>query len=127
MSAATVRPMPGPGVGIVGGGLLGLTVGYRLAEACPSPSTRRSGAVLAGILGGYVVDRYYHALTLTDTRVIDTARELGVRGRSPAEAGRGFFHDGRLASMSTPKELLSFPGRGAATGQRRPSPPPAAA
>jgi protoporphyrinogen oxidase len=24
--------------------------------------------------------------------------------------GVGFFHDGRLASMSTPKELLSFPG-----------------
>ena len=50
-------------------------------------------------------------LTLTDQRVIDLAGELGlgdsIRWR---RLGVGFFHDGRLASMSTPRELLTFPG-----------------
>ena len=62
-------------------------------------------------LGGVEVDRYYHALTLTDHRALALAEELGlsesIRWRP---LGVGFFHDGRLASMSTPRELLGFPG-----------------
>ncbi len=116
MSAAAVRALPGPGVGIVGGGLLGLSVGYKLAgRGVPVTVYEASGQLggLAGTtdLGGYEVDRYYHALTLTDTRVIETARELGLEDEIRwRRLGVGFFHDGRLASMSTPKELLSFPG-----------------
>ncbi|MGH2821492.1 MAG: FAD-dependent oxidoreductase [Thermoleophilaceae bacterium] len=103
-------------VGIVGGGLLGLTAGYRLAcQGVPVTVYEASGRVggLAGTteLGGVEVDRYYHAVTLTDRRVLDLADELGlgdaIRWRP---LGAGFFHDGRLASMSTPRELLRFPG-----------------
>jgi protoporphyrinogen oxidase len=103
-------------VGIIGGGFLGLTAAYRLArEGVPVTVYEQSDRVggLAGTspLGGVDVDRYYHALTLTDQRVIDLATELGlgdsIRWRP---LGVGFFHDGSLASMSTPRELLGFPG-----------------
>jgi protoporphyrinogen oxidase len=103
-------------VGIVGGGLLGLTAGYRLAQRGVPVTVYESTSRLGGLagrteLGGVEVDRFYHALTLTDQRVIDLAAELGlgdsIRWR---RLGVGFFQDGRLASMSTPRELLTFPG-----------------
>ena len=103
-------------VGIVGGGLLGLTAGYRLAQRGVPVTVYESTSRLGGLagrteLGGVEVDRFYHALTLTDQRVIDLAEELGlgdsIRWR---RLGVGFFQDGRLASMSTPRELLGFPG-----------------
>ena len=76
-----------------------------------SPARRRSD--------GIEVDRYYHAVTLTDQRVIDLATELGlgdaIRWRP---LGVGFFHDGALASMTTPRELLRFPGLSAADRAR---------
>ena len=103
-------------VGIVGGGLLGLTTGYRLAQQGVPVTVYEASGQLGGLagttrLGGVEVDRYYHALTLTDQRVLDLAEELGledsIRWRP---LGVGFFHDGRLASMSTPRDLLGFPG-----------------
>ena len=47
-------------------------------------------------LGGVRVDRFYHAVTPTDDRVLDLAESssaLSVRWR---RLGVGFYHDGRL-------------------------------
>jgi protoporphyrinogen oxidase len=113
---ATVHPLPRPGVGIVGGGLLGLGLAYRLAgEGVPVTvyeASRQLGG-LAGTtqLGGVAVDRFYHAVTLEDHRVLELAEELGLRDSMRFRPlGAGFYHDGRLASMSTPRELLTFGG-----------------
>ncbi|HEY7453588.1 MAG TPA: FAD-dependent oxidoreductase [Thermoleophilaceae bacterium] len=111
-------------VGIVGAGVLGLTAAYRLAcEGVPVTVYEESGRVggLAGTtpLAGTHVDRYYHALTLTDDRVIELAAELGLKQSIRwRPLGVGFFHDGRLASMSTPLELLRFPGLSASERAR---------
>ena len=111
-------------VGVVGAGLLGLTTAYRLAkEGVPvrvyEASDRVGGLAGTSPLDGIEVDRYYHAVTLTDQRVIDLATELGlgdsIRWRP---LGVGFFHDGALASMTTPRELLRFPGLSAADRAR---------
>ena len=69
-------------------------------------------------LDGYEVDRFYHVLLPTDDRVLGLAEELGLRDAFRFRPlGVGFFHDGRLASMSTPRELLRFPGLSAPTGR----------
>jgi protoporphyrinogen oxidase len=116
MTPATVHALPRRGVGIVGGGLLGLTVGYRLAQRGVPVTVYEQSSQLGGLagttkIGGVAVDRFYHALTTTDARVRDLVAELGlgdaVRWR---RLGVGFFHDGELASMSTPRDLLRFPG-----------------
>ena len=113
MTAAATQP----NVGIVGGGLLGLTVAYRLACAGTAVTVYERDGVLGGLaaasdLDGIPVDRYYHVTLPTDDRIIGLAAELGL-GEDQfrfRRIGSGFYHEGRLASMSTPRELLAFPG-----------------
>lgn len=109
--------MSGRDIGIVGGGLLGIGVAHRLALAGERVTLYERDARLGGLagttdLGGYDVDRYYHAVLPTDDRVLALAREVGIGDDEirMRRLGVGFFHDGQLASMSTPRELLTFPG-----------------
>jgi protoporphyrinogen oxidase len=101
-------------VGIVGGGLLGLGIAHRLASAGVEVAVYESDRRLGGLagttdIGGAQVDRYYHAVTTTDERVIALAKTLGLSIRW-RPLGVGFYQQGRLCSMSTPREVLAFPG-----------------
>jgi protoporphyrinogen oxidase len=102
------------GVGIIGGGLLGLGLADKLSAAGMPVTVYEASGQLGGLagstsLGGVRVDRFYHAVTTTDKRVLDLAEELGLRIRW-RRLGGGFYHDGRTAEMSTPAQLLTFPG-----------------
>jgi protoporphyrinogen oxidase len=103
-------------VGIVGGGLLGLTVAYRLARAGIPVTVYERSETLGGLaaatdLDGIPVDRFYHVVLPTDHHVRDLAGELGLADRFRfRRTGAGFYHGGRLSSMSTPRELLGFRG-----------------
>jgi protoporphyrinogen oxidase len=116
MSPAIPRSARGDGVGIVGAGLLGLATGYRLAQRGVPVTVYEASASVGGLagtteVGGVEVDRYYHAVTLEDKRMLGLAAELGLEDRIRwRPLGVGFYHDGRLASMSTPREALTFPG-----------------
>jgi protoporphyrinogen oxidase len=116
MTPGVLRPLRGDGVGIVGGGLLGLAAGYRLARQGVPVTVYEAASRVGGLagttrIGGVEVDRYYHALTLEDDRMLALAAELGLEDEIRwRPLGVGFFHDGRLASMSTPREALTFPG-----------------
>jgi protoporphyrinogen oxidase len=112
-----VQRASGRDVGIVGGGLLGMTVAYRLAKAGVRVTVYERGQRLGGLagttdLGGRRVDRYYHAVLPTDDRVRALAADVGLGEEDFRfrRLGVGFYHDGRLASMSTPRELATFPG-----------------
>jgi protoporphyrinogen oxidase len=101
-------------VGIVGGGLLGLGIAHELARQGVAVDVYEADKRLGGLagatrIGGVMVDRYYHAVTTTDRRVVELAASLGLSIRW-RPLGVGFFHDGRRCSMSTPRELLMFPG-----------------
>ena len=106
----------GDGVGIVGGGLLGLTVAHRLtARGIPVTVYERShqlgGLAASTDLAGIPVDRFYHVVLPTDDRVRGLAAEVGLGDDAfrfrPTRAG--FFHAGELASMASPMDLLRFP------------------
>lgn len=105
-----------PRVAVVGAGLLGLTAAYRLAQRGVAVTVYERDAQLGGLAGtapldGIPVDRFYHVTLPTDERVVELAGELGLEDRFRfRRSGVGFYHQGRLASMSTPKELMSFPG-----------------
>ena len=105
-----------PSVGIVGGGILGLTCAYRLAQQGVDVSLFERGTDLGGLVGnfdfdGYPADRFYHVVLPTDDRVLGLAEEVGL-GRDEFRfrgTGVGFYDDGRLFSMSSLLEFARFP------------------
>lgn len=107
--------MSRPTVAVVGGGILGLTAAYRLAQAGVAVTLYERSSDLGGLVGtfdlhGHPVDRFYHVVLPTDDRVLGLAEELGLRDRfrfRPTEVG--FYDSGRLFSMTSPKEFLTFP------------------
>ena len=102
-------------VAIVGGGILGMTAAYRLAQAGIKVSVFERSADLGGLVGsfdfdGYPVDRFYHVVLPTDDRVLGLAEELGLGDTFRFRPTKvGFYDDGRLFSMTSPKEFLTFP------------------
>ncbi len=86
-------------VGIVGGGLLGLDIAHQLAPAGVEVELYEADKRLGGLagstkIGGVAVDRYYHAVTTTDDKVVALAESLGLSIRW-RPLGVGFYHDGR--------------------------------
>jgi protoporphyrinogen oxidase len=104
-----------PSVGIVGGGILGMTAALRLAQAGVEVALYERSRDLGGLvgsveLGGHRVDRFYHVVLPSDDRVTGLADELGLGDRFRFRpTAVGFFDDGRLFSMTSPREFLTFP------------------
>lgn len=102
-------------VGIVGGGILGMTAAYRLAQAGVHVALYERSEDLGGLtgsfdFGGRKVDRFYHIVLPTDDRVRGLAEEVGLGDRFRFRpTGVGFYDDGRLFSMTSARELLTFP------------------
>ena len=107
--------MSGRRVGIVGGGILGLTAAYRLLQAGAEVAVFERSSDLGGLVGafdfdGHRVDRFYHVILPTDHRVRGLAEELGLGDRFRFRpTGVGFYDDGRLFSMNSLREFLTFP------------------
>ena len=109
----------GPGgacrVGIIGGGMLGMTLALRLRqlgcevsviEAAPTAG----GLVQSQTIGGFTWDRYYHVTLLSDRHLHALLNELGLAGELRWGTTRtGFYTDGHLRSLSNSLEFLSFP------------------
>jgi len=104
-----------PSVGIVGGGILGMTAALRLAQAGVRVALYERSEDLGGLvgtfpLGEHRVDRFYHVILPTDHRVIGLAEELGLGDRFRFRPTKvGFYGQGRLFSMTSPREFLTFP------------------
>jgi protoporphyrinogen oxidase len=102
-------------VGIVGGGILGMTAALRLAQAGVKVALFERSRDLGGLVGSFPlgderVDRFYHVILPTDHRVIGLADELGLGDRFRFRPTKvGFYDDGRLLSMTSPLDALRFP------------------
>jgi protoporphyrinogen oxidase len=102
-------------VGIVGGGLLGMTAALRLAQQGVRVSlferSRDLGGLAASVdFAGRPVDRFYHVILPNDHRVLGLAGELGLGDEfrfRPTEVG--CFGDGKLFSATSAIDFLKFP------------------
>jgi len=103
---------------IVGGGLLGMTLALRLAEAGRCVTLYESADHLGGLaspwsLGDVVWDRHYHVTLMSDTSLRALLDELGLeKEMNWVETRTGFYTDGQLLSMSNTLEFLKFPPLG---------------
>lgn len=101
--------------GIVGGGFLGMTLAYRLAQQGKHVTLFESADHLGGLasawnLGDVVWDRHYHVTLLSDSCLRSLLSELGLDNEMEwVETRTGFYTDGKLYSMSNTLEFLRFP------------------
>lgn len=111
---SAVSARPDDRVAVIGAGLTGLTLAYRLALAGVGVDVYEASPALGGLAGdmefdGARVDRFYHVILPTDDRVIGLAREVGLDAALEfTPTGVGFFHSGRLDSVSSIGEFLRF-------------------
>jgi protoporphyrinogen oxidase len=102
----------------VGGGLLGMALAARLARQGHRVTILEAGSRSGGLaaparIGGYTWDRFYHVILLSDAHLRALLDELGLTGRLQWHPTRtGFYVDGRLHSLSSTWEFLTFPALG---------------
>lgn len=104
--------------GIVGGGILGMTLAHRLAQHGRRVTLFEGAERLGGLaspwsLGGVVWDRHYHVTLLSDRFLRSLLTELGLEQQMEWGVTRtGFYTDRGLVSMSNTVEFLRFPPLG---------------
>lgn len=104
--------------GVVGGGMLGLTLALRLREqghdvVLVEAADRLGGLASAWHLGDVVWDRHYHVTLLSDVHVRGVLRELGLESEMRwVETKTGYYANGRLSSVSNSLEFLRLPSLG---------------
>jgi protoporphyrinogen oxidase len=105
-------------IGIVGGGPLGMALAAKLTrqghrvtilEAAP----RSGGLTAPAQIGPYTWDRFYHVILQSDGYLRELLDELGLTPKLHWKPTRtGFYIDGRLRSLSTTLDFLTFPAIG---------------
>lgn len=101
--------------GIVGGGLLGMTLAWDLAKAGHDVTIFEAGPRCGGLaapwqLGDVVWDRHYHVTLSSDESVRALLGELDLEGDLRwVKPGTGFFVDGKMYPFSGGLDYLRFP------------------
>jgi protoporphyrinogen oxidase len=106
-------------VGIVGGGIMGIGLGYFLSKKGFAVEIYEASPALGGLVGsitigdGTKVDRFYHAILSSDKHLRQLCEEVGIADRLRFKETRmGFFYRGKIYSMNNIIEFLRFPPLG---------------
>ena len=101
-------------IGVLGGGLTGLTAAYELAKTGHEVLLLERAPYLGGQASTFEVEgtrleRYYHHIFTGDVDMMDLIEELGLSDRMLWLASKvGFFRDGQIYDFVTPMDLLRF-------------------
>jgi protoporphyrinogen oxidase len=106
-------------VGIVGGGIMGLSLGYVLSQQGARVEIFEASPVLGGLAGplilpdGTAVDRFYHAILTSDGHLQQLFNELRLADKFRfRETRMGFYYRSQIHSMNNVIEFLRFPPLG---------------
>lgn len=101
--------------GIVGGGIMGMTLAHRLIKQGHNVTLFEAAPDLGGLvsswrLGDVEWDKFYHVILLSDFRTRNILNEIDLEDKIEwVETKTGFYIDGKLHSMSDTIEFLKFP------------------
>lgn len=106
-------------IGIIGGGIMGISLGYFLSRQGMQVEIFEASPVLGGLAGplilpdGTAVDRFYHAILSSDAHLHQLATELDIADQLRfRETRMGFYYKGKIHSMNNIVEFLRFPPLG---------------
>lgn len=106
---------------VVGGGMLGMTLAHELAKRGVHVTLLEAAPELGGLAAAWTLqdaetgrtvtwDKHYHVTLLSDTRLRTLLDEIGLANEMRwVETKTGFYSGGRMHSMSSTPEFLSFP------------------
>lgn len=112
---STENSTPAQKWAVVGGGMLGLSTAWRLAERGADVTVLEAGEALGGLtsawsLGDVTWDKYYHVTLLSDTRLRALLSEVQLEQEIRwVQTRTGFYSGGKLYSLSSSFEFLKFP------------------
>ena len=101
-------------IGIIGGGLTGLTAAYRLQNAGHQVTLYEASETIGGLaagfdLAGHRIEQAYHFLYKTDEYILALVDELGLGDAlTYHKSSVSTYYGGRLFPMETPLDLIRF-------------------
>src|SRR5258708_25842595 len=106
-------------VAILGGGIMGLSLGYFLSKAGAQVEIFEASPVLGGLAGplmledGTAVDRFYHAILSSDSHLLQLFNDLGIADQFRCrETKMGFYYQCHVHAMNNLIDFLRFPPLG---------------
>jgi protoporphyrinogen oxidase len=102
-------------IGIVGGGLAGLSAAYRLQNAGHEVRVFEANDRLGGLAATYEtrgdrIETFYHHLSKSEQTIVELAEELGVGDRIEWHIGENAYYvDGVAHPLDTPWEIAAYP------------------
>jgi len=100
-------------VGIVGGGLTGLTTAYELAKRGHTCTIYERDAEIGGLAGsfnvnGVLLEKFYHHLFTSDTAMAELIDDLGLGADLEWKPTVTSYYANRIYRMSKPIDVLRF-------------------
>lgn len=106
-------------VAIIGGGIMGITLGYYLSRQGVNVEIFEASPVLGGLAGpiiledGTAVDRFYHAILSSDSHLHQLCTDLNIADKLRfKETQMGFYYRGEIHPMNNMVDFLRFPPLG---------------
>lgn len=102
-------------IAVVGGGIMGVTLAYRLTKLGIPTVLYERGSNLGGLAAameyqGLRIDRFYHTILSSDISMHKLIEETGVTTvRHFTETKQGFYDEGKIYPFNTPLELMAYP------------------
>lgn len=100
-------------IGIIGGGVTGITAAYELLKMGHSVSifekSQMGGLISSLKIGESHLEKFYHHMFLVDRALMDIVHEIGLDDAMLwRETPMGFFINNEKLPFGTPKDLLGF-------------------
>jgi protoporphyrinogen oxidase len=106
-------------IGIIGGGIMGISLGYFLSQKNFEVEIFEASPILGGLAGpirlddGTNVDRFYHAILSSDRHLRELCQELGIEDQLRfKETKMGFYYNNAIHPMNNIVDFMKFPPLG---------------
>ncbi|MGB5419015.1 FAD-dependent oxidoreductase, partial [Algibacter sp.] len=102
-------------VGVIGGGLMGMSLAYRISEQNASVKVFERDSQLGGLsthynYGSFTWDKFYHVIVPTDGSLINLIKDIGLEDKLKwSRSFTGYYVNKSFYSLNSPKEFLLFP------------------